>query len=81
MELNKTVELMNSEDYKERFKAEYYQISIRIVGLSEMLFDWDADRLGFTPKCSYELLSAQLKSMEAYAGILEERARIERIEL
>lgn len=24
MELKETVEMMNSEDYKERFKAEYY---------------------------------------------------------
>lgn len=29
MELKNTVELMNSEDYKERFKAEYYQTKIR----------------------------------------------------
>ena len=26
-----TVEMMNSTDYKERFKAEYYQIKIRIL--------------------------------------------------
>ncbi len=25
MELKDTIEMMNSEDYKERFKAEYYQ--------------------------------------------------------
>ena len=25
MELRDTVDMMNSEDYKERFKAEYYQ--------------------------------------------------------
>ena len=29
MELKDTVELMNSEDYKERFKAEYLQAKIR----------------------------------------------------
>ena len=29
MELRDTVDMMNSEDYKERFKAEYYQTVIR----------------------------------------------------
>ena len=29
MELKDTVELMNSKDYKERFKAEYLQAKIR----------------------------------------------------
>lgn len=29
MELKDTVELMNSDDYKDRFKAEYYQTKIR----------------------------------------------------
>ena len=29
MELKETVELMNSEDYKERFVAEYHQVKIR----------------------------------------------------
>lgn len=29
MELRDTAEMMNSADYKERFKAEYYQLKIR----------------------------------------------------
>jgi hypothetical protein len=29
MELQDTVELMNSSDYKDRFKAEYWQAKIR----------------------------------------------------
>lgn len=28
MELKQTVEMMNSADYKERFKAEYMQVAI-----------------------------------------------------
>lgn len=31
MELKDTVEMMNSEDYKERFKAEYQQVVIRYL--------------------------------------------------
>ena len=81
MELNETVEMMNSEDYRERFKAEYQQLRIRTIGLKDMLHKYKQNKLSFTPSCSYELLRAQLSSMETYAGILEERARIEHIKL
>ena len=32
MKLIDTVEMMNSENYKERFRAEYFQLDIRING-------------------------------------------------
>lgn len=37
MKLKETVELMNSSDYKERFKAEYLQAKIRYDKLHKML--------------------------------------------
>ena len=37
MELKDTARMMNSEDYKERFKAEYYQNVIRYQKLAAML--------------------------------------------
>ena len=37
MELKDTVSLMQSADYKERFKAEYYQLVIRYKKLKAML--------------------------------------------
>lgn len=37
MKLNETVEMMNSADYKERFRGEYLQLKIRMEGLSAML--------------------------------------------
>ena len=37
MELKGTVDLMTSEDYKERFKAEYLQTKIRYESLHKML--------------------------------------------
>jgi hypothetical protein len=40
-ELKETMELMNSADYKDRFKAEYYQVAIRYQKLSAMLEKWD----------------------------------------
>ena len=81
MELNETVELMNSDDYKERFKGEFYQLQLRIIGLQTMLTDWGLDKLSFKPSCTYDLLEAQLNSMLAYESILKERARIEGIKL
>lgn len=81
MELKDTVELMNSSDYKERFKAEYQQLSIRIGKLANMLSAWQAGELKFEPKCSYALLEAQLKTMETYAYFLRERAEIENVPL
>ena len=81
MKLNQTTEMMNSADYKERFKAEYLQLKIRMKGLSNMLKKYKEGTLTFKPSCSYDLLNGQLKSMEMYAQYLEERAEIENIEL
>ena len=81
MELNETIELMNSVDYQDRFKAEYKQLSIRLQGLERMLYMYDMGELSFEPKCSQELLVSQALSMRTYQAILEERARIENIKL
>lgn len=37
MNLQDTAEMMNSSDYKERFKGEFYQLKLRIDGLDNML--------------------------------------------
>lgn len=81
MKLNETVEMMNSEDYKDRFKAEYLQLKIRMEGLNNMLKKYKAGELNFTPSCSYDLLNGQLKAMSMYASYLEERAKIENINI
>ena len=77
MELERLIELMKSEDYKDRFRAEYYQLEDRIDKLANMLEKYKAGTLNFTPSCSYELLSYQLQTMNAYKRVLEERAEIE----
>ena len=81
MELKDTVEMMNSADYKERFKAEYLQLEIRVNGLRNMLKKYKDGTLTFKPSCSYDLLNGQLKAMELYATYLDERAEIEGIDL
>ena len=53
MDLKDTIELMQSEDYKERFKAEYYQVKIRLEKLEAMLDKWDKGELDFTPTGAY----------------------------
>ena len=81
MGLNDTVEMMGSSDYKERFRAEYLQLKIRMNGLGAMLKKYKEGTLAFTPSCSYDLLNGQFKAMDMYASYLEERAVIENIDL
>ena len=81
MELKSTIKLMNSKEYKDRFKAEVYQLDIRIGKLANMLSSWDKGELGFTPSCSYVLLETQLNAMKVYRHILQMRAEIEGVEL
>lgn len=76
-----TAKGMNSKDFKDRFKAEYKQLTIRAEGLSNMLDKMKNGTLEFTPKCSYEILNRQLEYMKDYKGVLEERASIEGINL
>lgn len=81
MELKDTIELMNSEDFKERFIAEYYQTKIRYEKLHKMLIKYEAGTLNFEPKCSLELLKKQETYMWEYIKCLDLRAEIEGIEL
>ena len=81
MELKDTIKLMESEDYKERFKAEYYQTKIRYDKLHKMLVKYEAKTLEFEPTCPIEILQDQAYYMGKYLKILEVRAEIENIEL
>ena len=72
---------MISEDFKERFKAEYYQLLIRFDALTSMLNKWKNNMLDFEPKCSKETLENQVLFMQGYIGILRLRAEIEEIDL
>ena len=81
MELKETALMMESEDFKERFRAEYFQLKLRMQGLGGMLEKYKASELNFIPNCSYDLLNGQFKAMDLYASYLEERAIIENISL
>ena len=81
MELKDTIELMNSSDYKDRFKAEYWQAKIRYDKLDDMTVKYEAGTLKFTPKCSLELFKQQKMFMGNYIRTLKIRAEIEGIKL
>lgn len=80
-ELRDTIEMMNSEDYKERFKAEYYQVVIRYHKLKSMLDKWDSDQLEFAPTCPRSTYNMQITAMTDYIAVLETRAVMEGVEL
>ena len=97
MELKDTVEMMNSGDYKERFKAEYLQTKIRYEKLKTFNTKIEAAQrvqfsgphvrnLNFTltepvHDCPFELLREQQAVMGEYLHLLELRAEIEKIDL
>lgn len=81
MKLSETVEMMNSTDYKERFKAEYNQLAIRYKGLKTMLDKWDNGTLRFEPTCPRSTYNMQIKAMADYLAVLEARAVMENIVL
>lgn len=91
VEIKDTIQMMNSDDYKERFKAEYYQTKARYEKLKAFNTRIEAaNRTGYSldkrvtmPKhdCPDELLRDQQRIMGEYLHILEVRAVIENIEL
>lgn len=80
-ELKDTIEMMNSSDYKERFKAEYQQVVIRYKKLAAMLEKWDAGELNFEPTCPRSTYNMQIKAMTDYIVVLEARAVMEDVDL
>ncbi len=87
MELKDTVQMMCSEDYRERYKAEYYQTKERYEKLKKFNAKIEASRYSIhdlpEPKhdCSSDLLSRQEHIMCEYLKVLEIRAVIENIVL
>lgn len=81
MELKDTIKLMQSEDYKDRFKAEYWQTKIRADKLRTMLAKYVSYELDFKPNCDFHTLHNQWCYMNDYLEVLEERAGIEGVKL
>ena len=78
MEMKDTIPLMESNDYKDRLKAEYHQTKNRCEKLHKAIVRADAGTI--QPK-NIGLLREQIKAMGEYLYILEVRAETENIEL
>ena len=79
--LEDTIDAMRSDDYKDRFIAEYYQVRIRYERLKKMVENWDSGNLTFQPTCPRSIYDMQLNAMKDYIALLEARAAIEEVNL
>lgn len=85
--LKDTVDKMLSDDYRDRFIAEYWQTRIRYNKLKSFCNRIEAAEMTMTmseaPKhdCPLFLLREQQKSMGEYLHVLELRAVIEKVDL
>ena len=80
-DLKQTAKYMSSLLYQDRFKAEYWQVKIRLERLNDTIEKYKADTLDFKPDCSVEILEEQAKIMDDYLTILKVRAELEGITL
>lgn len=80
-ELKDTVQDMLSEDWRDRVRAEYQQLTNRAMGLQRMLDKWERGELAFKPNCPRLMLERQLIYMRGYQDALQRRAQIEGIDL
>ena len=81
IDMASTVELMLSDNHKDRFKAEFYQLKTRYLKLKTMLDKWDNGKLQFEPTCPRAIYDVQIEAMEKYLDVLSDRAELEGIEL
>jgi len=79
--LKYTVNLMLSDDYKDRFKAEYFQTLIRWRKLNETIVKLEAGTLEYESESGLHLLKTQAHDMLDYLNTLEARAYHEEIDL
>ena len=80
-DLSTTVDLMLSDDYKERFKAEYLQLKIRHRKLCKILDDYVQAKLKFELTTDWGLLRKQEQLMDELLMVLRVRAKLEGIDL
>ena len=83
--LNQTIDMMRSEDYRDRFRAEYWQLKIRHDRLRDLLTATRAAELmgeQLPPMGSpLSVMRDQCRTMEQYLNVLKLRAACENIDL
>lgn len=63
MELKDIAEIMNGDNCKERFKAEYYQLDTRYRDLESMPVKWGEETINFDLTCPISAYDIQIKTM------------------
>lgn len=80
-EIREIAHLLVSDDYKQRFVGEYWELKVRLDKLEDMLRKEELGLLGFKPDCPVGILRDQAHLMHSYLEILEQRAIYEKIDL
>lgn len=80
-DLSETSVLMESIDYKQRFRAEYFQLLIRYQKLCKMVEAWDKGQLNFKPTCPRTIYDNQIAAMHDYLTLLQQRAELENVDI
>lgn len=81
MTLEETIPLMQSDDWKDRFKAEYWQLKIRLESLITLIQEVEAKRKPLPSKTPLSVYAAQATFMDSYMLWLNKRASKEGIDL
>lgn len=80
-EIREIAHLLISDDYKQRFVGEYWELRTRLEKLNDMIRKYDLCVLGFKLDCPISTLRNQADIMRRYLDILEDRAIYEKIDL
>ncbi len=80
LELKDTIEGMTSDDYKQRFIAEYLQTKIRYEKLNAFIAKCEADK-SVKHDCPLRLLERQARYMSLYLDVLFTRSFIEDVDV
>ena len=81
MTLSDTIELMQSENWKDRFKAEYLQTKIRYEKLHKLIIVREIGKLDFDTPVPIESWKTQAQHMGLYLYELEKQAVLHNIQL
>ena len=81
MDLKDTTALMNSDNYKDRFKAEFWQLKHRLNKLNDMLARYNKGTLDYIPDTPILWLKQQAHAMQDYLDALSVRCDYENIDV
>lgn len=81
LKLSETIDLMQSDCFRDRMRAEYYQTAIRKRDIDYTLAHYDDDDLGYIPRMSREEYRQLSFRMEAYLELLANRCQYEGADL